>query len=230
MLCYSKPELPVQTYLRDKMEEVRARELAAAASISTAEMVPSVGADAFVLRETRELAAKAPLPGVRNTFNLAPSMDAPKTKSDTWMIDWAKTTKQTATRGAIKKDWIGVKGSPIKEDIYANFAKEAQAFIPPRGHVNAWGAKNKEAFQGIKPNTTADDYVLSQYKAERQRIKEAEMLHPVVRPEVPHDDFMIEHAKSLAEVNKSPPKRTRWPFAAGRSLRPGEERPESARS
>ena len=46
---------------------------------------------------------------------------------------------------------------------------------------------------------------------------------PQIIPQVPQDDFMIEHAKAMASTASAAPKRTRWPFSAGRKEVPQQE-------
>ena len=94
---------------------------------------------------------------------------------------------------------------------------ERNANLPSKVSLFEAAPQVRQAFQGIKPHTTKDDYVLSAYKDAQQAIHDADKHQPNVVPQVPSDDYMIEHVKSLSSVaGATPSKRTRWPFSAGR--------------
>ena len=58
----------------------------------------------------------------------------------------------------------------------------------------------------------------SGYEVSRSPMREPlHILKMQSMPQVPSDDYMIEHVKSLSSVaGATPSKRTRWPFSAGR--------------
>jgi len=222
-----KPALPADTWLHQQIAEVRERERAAVGlSTLSSDVTPAVGADAFLLRAQKE--AGPPPPRIRNQHNLAAGMGKPTIKGDTWMMEWLNGAKKDRVmKGAVKKEWVGVKGTATKEgDLFATHAKEAQAALPSRNGVYASKPKEREAFQGIKPHVTTEDYVLSAYKGAREAIRLGDQHQASLIPLVQADDFMIEHARGLAAVATAP-KRTRWPFSAGRKIAPWSS--ESAR-
>ena len=62
-----------------------------------------------------------------------------------------------------------VRGVQVKDDIYQEFATQTQANLPSRGNLYGAAPKVRNAFQGIKPHTSSDDFVLTAYR----EVKEA---------------------------------------------------------
>ena len=62
-----------------------------------------------------------------------------------------------------------MRGVQVKDDIYQEFATQTQANLPSRGNLYGAAPKVRNAFQGIKPHTSSDDFVLTAYR----EVKEA---------------------------------------------------------
>ena len=107
-----KPAVPVDSWLHQHLEEVQAQRHDSH-SIGTADLQPAVGVDAWSIQLAKDggkerAVAKAP----RNALNLAASMGrAPTSTADTFHARWAKETKQNVSRGALKKGYVGVRGT-----------------------------------------------------------------------------------------------------------------------
>ena len=209
-------------WLHARMEEVRDRDKRTSAGMSTSDIAPSVGADAFLLQQSKQVEKRD---GVRNALVRGGASGKPKNiGKDSFMTVAAKEAAKWAPGIKSKRDWMGVRPVGVTtQDAQMAFARSSQPLVSNAkapGLFNQ-GPKERQAFQGIKPHTTADDFVLSRIRKEKKAIHDAEVQQPSIIPSIPTDAFLIGHAKSVAaEVQQA--KRTRWPFSAGGRKRPGK--------
>jgi hypothetical protein len=201
-----KPSMPVDEWVHQK------RTFLQKAATSHDSMGRSAyHGEAWMIRQAKELSDLTHT-GVRNPYNLAGDLKPPKSTTEQWDTKfYSDMQRQNEKRGAASKSYMGAKPN-MKEDISIQFAKETQGYVakPKRGE-----------FQGIRPNTTKDDFVISAYRDVKERREQEDKSRSSPNPaSLGPGAFMLEHTKVLAAEAQTPAaKRTRWPFSAGVTIR-----------